>query len=383
MVAVENTMRDKVELCKEFGIYISPAQWPSHHLPRAFRADRGEFLSKNSDTLINDLDVEIDNTAPYRPDWKGMIEENFHLMDNMTIHWLPGQPNKLRKRGGKDYRYDACLTLYEFRQIIISSIIQYNATCWLEDYPKDKDMIADHVPPNPLKLWEWGIRNRAGALREEERLKIRLALLPRRMASVTPTGILYKGVEYICERAKKGEWLERAREKRWKIPISYDPRNLDSIFLRLDLPEGKKFLSPDEEDQPRPEAAYLMTKDLRFSGCDWQDVEDYQAIERQAKILAETDASQEQSNQQTFRQSVVTQAKEKTAEAHSGKSNASRVYGMTAEKRAEDNAENAVTAWTPPAPIPPPEQVMTREDRYKQEEYAWLRRMRDGEKTDE
>jgi putative transposase len=128
MIALENTMRDKVALCREFGIYISPWQWPSHHLPRAIRADRGELLSKNSDTLVNDLDVEIDNTAPYRPDWKGMIEENFHLMDNMTNHWLPGQPNKIQKRGGKDYRYDACLTLYEFRQIIISSIIQYNTT---------------------------------------------------------------------------------------------------------------------------------------------------------------------------------------------------------------------------------------------------------------
>ncbi len=383
MVAVENTMRDKVALCKEFGIYISSSQWPSHHLPRTFRADRGEFLSKNSDTLINDLDVQIDTTAPYRPDWKGMIEQNFKLIDDMTIHWLPGQPNKVRKRGGKDYRYDACLTLYEFRQIIISSIIEYNATQWLDDYPKDEDMIADHVFPIPLKLWEWGIRNRSGDLREEDRLKIRLALLPRGMASVNPTGIQFKGVDYICERAKKGEWLERAREKRRKIPISYDPRNLDSIFLRLDLPDGKQFLHPDEEQQPEPEAAYLMKKDLRFSGCDWQDVEDYQAIERQAKILAETDASQEQSYQQTFRQSVIAQAEEKTVEAHSGKSNASRVHGMTAEKKAENNAENATTAWTPPTPTPSSTKVMTQDDYYKQEEYAWLQRMRDGGATDE
>src|SRR5262249_544134 len=52
MIAVENTMVDKVAFCKEFGIYIAPWQWPSQHLPRAIRADRGEFLSKNSDTLV-------------------------------------------------------------------------------------------------------------------------------------------------------------------------------------------------------------------------------------------------------------------------------------------------------------------------------------------
>jgi putative transposase len=383
MIALENTMRDKVELCREFGKYIQPWQWPSRHLPRAIRADRGELLSQNSDTLINDLDVEIDTTAPYRPDWKGMIEENFHLINGITIHWLPGQPNKIEKRGGKDYRYDACLTLYEFRQIIISSIIQYNTTYVLEDYPKDPDMIADHVLPIPIRLWEWGTRNRSGPLREESRLKVRLALLPRGMASVTPTGIQYKGADYICERAKKDEWLEQARIKRMKVPISYDPRNMDSIFLRLDLPEGKKLLRPDEEDPPKPEVAYLMKKDLRFSGCDWQDVEDYQAVERHARILAGTELGQMQSDEETFRGNVVAVAQEKTADASRGMSHASRVASMTAERRAENNAENAANAWTPPAPTPPPGQVMTREDRYKQEEYAWLRRMRDGEKTDE
>ncbi|HEU5374078.1 MAG TPA: hypothetical protein VFV38_01440 [Ktedonobacteraceae bacterium] len=383
MIAVENTMRDKVAICKEFGIYISLSQWPSHHLPRAIRADRGEFLSKNSDTLVNDLDIEIDNTAPYRPDWKGMIEENFHLINEMTIKWLPGQPNKIQKRGGKDYRYDACLTLYEFRQIIISSIIQYNTTHELKDYPKDKDMIADHVLPIPIRLWEWGIRNRSGSLRVEEREKVRLALLPRAVASVTPTGIQYKGVNYICERAKKDEWLEQAHTKRLRIPISFDPRNMDSIFLRLDLPDGKQFLRPDETELPEPEVAYLMKKDLRFSGCDWQDVEDYQAVERQARVLAGTETDQVQSDQQTFREHVVAQAEEKTADAHRGMSNASRVDGMTAEKRAENNAEKATNAWTPPAPTTPPTQAMTQEDPYKQEEYAWLQRMRDGEKINE
>jgi len=106
-------------------------------------------------------------------------------------------------------------------------------------------------------------------------------------------------------------------------------------------------------------------------------------VERQARILAGTELGQIQSDQQTFREHVVAQAQEKTADASRGMSNASRVDGMTAEKRAENKAENAANAWTPPAPTPTPGQVITREDRYKQEEYAWLRRMRDGEKTDE
>lgn len=100
-------------------------------------------------------------------------------------------------------------------------------------------------------------------------------------------------------------------------------------------------------------------------------------------VLAENETEQGQSDQQTFREHVVAQAQEKTADARRGMSNASRVDSMTTEKRAENNAENAANAWTPPAPTIASIQAMTQEDRYKQEEYAWLQRMRDGEKTDE
>lgn len=382
MIALENMTVDKVAFCKEFGIYIAPWQWPSHHLPRSIRADRGELLSKNSDALVNFLEIEIDNTAPYRPDWKGMIEQNFKLMDDMTIRWIPGQSNQFRKRGEKDYRYDASLTMYEFRQMIISSVIEYNTTHWLDNYRKDEYMIADHVNPVPIELWNWGIQNRSGVLRTEERETVRLALLPREQASITPMGIHFKGSDYSCERAKGEEWYEKARLKRVRIPVTYDPRNTDTIFLRLDEtpPDVLRFLSP--EGNKTIETASLMKKELRFSGCDWQDVEDYFAIERQAKVFAETDASQLQSDQNTFRKNVVKQAKEKTADARRGQSNASRVEGMTGTKNLESDAERTADAWVPPLPKTLPSQASPRVDTYKQAEYEWLERMRSGGTTD-
>jgi len=385
MIALENMMVDKVAFCKEFGIYIAPWQWPSHYLPRTIRADRGELLSKNSDALVNVLEVEIDNTAPYRPDWKGMIEQNFKLIDDMTIRWIPGQSNEFRKRGEKDYRYDASLTMYEFRQMIISSVIEYNTTHWLNGYRKDEYMIADHVNPVPIELWNWGIQNCSGVLRTEEREKVRLALLPREQASITPMGIHFKGADYFCERAKGEEWYEKARLKRVRIPVSYDPRNTDAIFLRLDeaAPDILRFLSP--EGDKNIETASLMKKELRFSGCDWQDVDDYFAMERQAKVFAETDASQQQSDQKTFRENIIKQATEKTAEARRGQSNASRVEGMTGTKNLESDAERSTDAWVPslPTPTPLPIQAPPQVDLHKQAEYEWLERMRTGETTNE
>ena len=83
----------------------------------------------------------------------------------------------------------------------------------LEDYRKDKDMIADHVPPEPHQALGVGYSQPLRALREEKRLKVRLALLPRGVASVTSTGIQFKGAEYICERAKKGRVARRSENQ--------------------------------------------------------------------------------------------------------------------------------------------------------------------------
>jgi len=158
---------------------------------------------------------------------------------------------------------------------------------------------------------------------------------------------------------------------------------MDTIVLRLDKadPEVLRFLSP--EGPKDIEVASLMKKDLRFSGCDWQDVEDYFAIERQAKALDETETSQLASNLTTQQEHIVQLAKEKTAEARRGQSNASRVEGMTAVARAEANAERAENAWTPPSPLPAPipvsKQPLSPTDRHKQEEYEWLECISNGE----
>jgi putative transposase len=126
MCAIENMASDKVNFCAEYGISITPADWPCHHLPETLMGDRGELFTGNANPLINSLGVPILNAAPYRADWKGVIERFFHLIKNqMTLTWLPGMAH-VRERGEHDTRLDACLTLREFREIIIRCVIYYN-----------------------------------------------------------------------------------------------------------------------------------------------------------------------------------------------------------------------------------------------------------------
>ena len=87
MMAIENTDRDKEQYCKSFGIEITREQWPSEHLPQMLLADRGEFEGYNSDRLTNAFNLHVENAAPYRADWKGIVEKYFDIFqkENKTL----------------------------------------------------------------------------------------------------------------------------------------------------------------------------------------------------------------------------------------------------------------------------------------------------------
>ena len=117
---------NKVEFCREHGIEITETEWPSHHLPKMLLGDRGELEGYNADNLVNGLGIQVSNTAPYRGDLKGIVERNFRLTNDRLVRHLPGAVNDRSARRGDDYRLDACLTLDEFRALMIRTILFHN-----------------------------------------------------------------------------------------------------------------------------------------------------------------------------------------------------------------------------------------------------------------
>lgn len=63
MMALDNTVTNKVEFCKMYDIEINQAQWPAQHLPEIIIADRGEFEGYSVENLINNLNVKVENTS--------------------------------------------------------------------------------------------------------------------------------------------------------------------------------------------------------------------------------------------------------------------------------------------------------------------------------
>ncbi|WP_394903230.1 Mu transposase C-terminal domain-containing protein [Clostridium butyricum] len=232
MMALDNMVADKVEFCKEYGIEITEEQWPSKHLPDIIIADRGEFEGYSPENLINNLNVKIENTSPYRGDLKGIVERNFRTLNTKLKHKTPGAIQKeFRKRGDKDYRLDATLTLEAFTRIYINIALHHNKSL-IEKYPIEKEMLEDDILPIPIQLWKWGIENKKGRLKTVDRDVLRLNILPRGKASVSRAGIKFKGLSYSSNKAISQQWFIKPTAR--SIEIVYDPRNVNKIYIPHD-----------------------------------------------------------------------------------------------------------------------------------------------------
>ncbi|MBU6134013.1 Mu transposase C-terminal domain-containing protein [Clostridium tertium] len=268
MMALDNMVEDKVEYCKKYDIEIEEEQWPSKHLPEIIIADRGEFEGYSVENLINNLNIKIENTSPYRGDLKGIVERSFRTTNEKVKHKAPGSIQKeFRKRGDRDYRLDATLTLVEFTRIYINIVLHHNNKI-IEKYPMDKEMIADEIVATPLNLWKWGMENRKGRLKIVDRELFRLNILPKGKASISRAGIRFKGLYYSSEKAIQEQWFINLKVR--SIEIVYDPRNMNKIYIPYN--NGMEF---DE--------CYLVDTSIQYKDCLLEEIIFNQELEAELK----------------------------------------------------------------------------------------------------
>lgn len=336
MLALENAAVDKVAFCKEYGIDIEKHQWPSQDLPETILGDRGELEGYNADNLVNALGIQVAITAPYRCDWKGIVEQNFRLINDTMIDWLPGRVNHKRERGDPDYRLEACLTLRQFRKLMIYCVIHHNNHHRMnrKTYRPDEFMIPDHVEPYPVDLWHWGMDNRVGHLHKMSLDKIRWNLLPEKEASVTRRGIIFEGMRYSCKLAMEEQWFVKAGETgSWPISVAYDPRKTDLVYIRLD-------------NGLRLEPCYLLDVEKVYKGRNLQDVQDYFALQQRDEMAAITHDQQAQAVFHAQMKSVVEEAQEKAKDISKGLSKRSRTANIRQYRSEEIELIDEKEAWS-------------------------------------
>ncbi|QWU15618.1 Mu transposase, C-terminal [Paenibacillus sophorae] len=296
MMAIENTVVNKVEFCAEYGIEITEDEWPCHHMPQHFYADRGEMESKNADSLGRALGIKLKNAPPYRADLKGIVEQQFRTL-NLTLQpWMPGAVKKeYQKRGGPDYVLDAKLTLKDFTKMVIELILHRNNYHYMEHYPLDKAMSKDHVKPIARDLWNWGIQ-RDHFLHEVHPDIVRLNVLPEDEVTVSSEGIKFEGMYYWCNELVDQGWFVQGKST--KTVIAYDRRNMNHVYIKLH--DGKGFIK-----------CYLLEKSSRFQNLSLEEVKMKRFEEKLQKSLYQTTRNQQDVELSTRLELIKKQAEER------------------------------------------------------------------------
>jgi putative transposase len=253
-LALFNAFTDKAEFCKEFGVDISPHQWPCNHLPRYLLGDNGELTGLASDTLPATLGVWPQNAAIQRGDWKPNVEQQFRLVNLERVEFLPGamkaREQEVRQR---QYLLDACLTLPELTAILIRRFIQFNHFNYNEGR-LPADMLGDNLTDaTPLSVWNWGLANLTGVTNVRSRHEIWTNLLPAATASIRPTGLYFEGRHYSNARLEREEWFARARKngKYGHVEIRHLAYHPSTIWIR-------------NKEQAEWEPCHLLDKDEQY-----------------------------------------------------------------------------------------------------------------------
>jgi len=223
---LDNVIENKVEHCKKYGIDIEEEDWPTLGLPSRMICDRGREYVGEQFSQITNLGVEIINQEPYRPDLKGAVERQF---EEIQYYFKKELFNKgvirenFQERGAEDYRKRACLTLEQFREIILYTIIFYNSMK-LITLPYE----YIEIKPTRSSLFLCHYQNKKDYFINVDKEHLFLTMLPKSNGRFTRNGLIFKGLRYraygfINDYLTGGE-----------VVVSYNPNDVSHIYLNKD-----------------------------------------------------------------------------------------------------------------------------------------------------
>jgi hypothetical protein len=244
MMVLVNMVTPKADYCRQIGLNdFDPKDWPSAEASKTILADRGELASVELGKNITDkLGLSIENASPGRADLKALVERRFGIVPAKFKQFASGyvEPDA-GERGAPDYRIKATMNLSEFTEMVVLAVIEHNNEP-ISKFETPHGMIVDGLSPTPVNLWNWGIRHRSGALKRISVEEMMLNVMPMEKAKVTPHGIKFKGAYYSSATALRKDWFALARRKTWDVDVSFDPRDLGTVYLRnlpiRDCPNG-------------------------------------------------------------------------------------------------------------------------------------------------
>jgi putative transposase len=149
-------------------------------------------------------------------------------------------------------------------------------------------------------------------------------LLPQEQATVTYVGIKFQKRHYVCDRALKERWFERAKNNTWNISVAFDKRNVNSIYILFD--NGQTIGRCD-----------LLEKDKKYSKYHAEEIADIQKRVKISADLKKPDQNQLESEMNAFMKVLTEEQKEKTEseQFEKGEVNRNKTKNTTENRAAE------------------------------------------------
>jgi hypothetical protein len=196
-IALYRAMTDKSSWLEWLGLNGLKDAFPHGCRPTFVLADRGELHSLASRELAEDLKYALSIAAPYRADWKSLVERFFKVLNDEVIHWMPGAVReRARDRGDRDVRFDAVLTLYEFTRVIAIECAMWNRYKDLSKYVT-APMLPYKFEASPTAFWKWGLENLHGSADLLQRDDALVQFMPHFNARITQQGIFVDKDRYV------------------------------------------------------------------------------------------------------------------------------------------------------------------------------------------
>ena len=233
-------VEDKREILKSVGIQFQPTKsvltledaMPSGIKPHVLRMDHGsDFISKQSQLIANELNIELQYVPPGTGSLKGIVERSFRSFQSYFTGETEKAGTKEHNNISKHNR-EAVLTIEDVKKIMYLFILAHNTTV-KEGYDLTPDMVANKVGSVPAEIWRYGIQHAGNPAYITDVRQFLYSLLVPEKAALKRSGIHYQGLRYIPdlnEDTEIGDVMLSARGGSIPFNIRVDLRSTRYVY---------------------------------------------------------------------------------------------------------------------------------------------------------
>lgn len=210
-LALFSTFCDPTLLSELWGFEFTKALTPYPTAPYAVQADRGEYLSLGARETCQELGINFEINAAYRPDLKGLVEVVHRIAKDEQFQFLPGAIDRRRKELElKPSAKESALTLREYVRFLQDTFSIYNLFAD-RTHRVPAEMSGAGVMPSPAGLWRFGHEMNIGYQKVMPQDRLKVGLLQQKVAISRRDGVFLDLLQYESPIAHDQNWSALAR----------------------------------------------------------------------------------------------------------------------------------------------------------------------------